>query len=69
MVKNARLVCGTDDVLKECNIDCDVRIQYKDETDFEHIAHQFGIFEEWKVVQLPIHLSINRNRVILLIDF
>ncbi|CAL5430642.1 unnamed protein product [Camellia sinensis] len=48
MVKNARLVCGTDDVLKECNIDCDVRIQYKDETDFEHIARQFGIFEEWK---------------------
>ncbi|KAL7163557.1 hypothetical protein ACSBR2_039628 [Camellia fascicularis] len=26
MVKNARPVCGTDDVLKECNIDCDVRI-------------------------------------------
>ncbi|CAL5341380.1 unnamed protein product [Camellia sinensis] len=48
MVKNARPVCGTDDVLKECNIDCDVRIQYKDETDFEHIARQFGIFEEWK---------------------
>ncbi|XP_028120018.1 alpha-1,3-mannosyl-glycoprotein 2-beta-N-acetylglucosaminyltransferase-like [Camellia sinensis] len=48
MVKNARPVCGTDDVLKECNIDCDVRIQYKDKTDFEHIAHQFGIFEEWK---------------------
>ncbi|KAL7205973.1 hypothetical protein ACSBR2_018813 [Camellia fascicularis] len=46
MVKNARPVCGTDDVLKECNIDCDVRIQYKDETDFEHIARQFGIFEE-----------------------
>ncbi|KAF5939548.1 hypothetical protein HYC85_023807 [Camellia sinensis] len=49
MVKNARPVCGTDDVLKECNIDCDVRIQYKDETDFEHIARQFGIFEEWKI--------------------
>ncbi|CAL5399948.1 unnamed protein product [Camellia sinensis] len=48
MVKNARPVCGTDDVLKECNIDCDVRIQYKDETDFEHIARQFGIFEEWE---------------------
>ncbi|KAL7257276.1 hypothetical protein ACSBR1_003558 [Camellia fascicularis] len=48
MVKNARPVCGTDDVLKECNIDCDVRIQYKDETDFERIARQFGIFEEWK---------------------
>ncbi|GMP93466.1 hypothetical protein CsSME_00043284 [Camellia sinensis var. sinensis] len=48
MVKNARLVYGTDDVLKECNIDCDVRIQYKDETDFKHIARQFGIFEEWK---------------------
>ncbi|XP_028068181.1 alpha-1,3-mannosyl-glycoprotein 2-beta-N-acetylglucosaminyltransferase-like isoform X4 [Camellia sinensis] len=48
MVKNARPVCGTDDVLKECNIDCDVRIQYKDKTDFEHIARQFGIFEEWE---------------------
>ncbi|KAL7181284.1 hypothetical protein ACSBR1_040207 [Camellia fascicularis] len=48
MVKNARPVCGTDDVLKECNIDCDMRIQYKDDTYFEHIARQFGIFEEWK---------------------
>jgi alpha-1,3-mannosyl-glycoprotein beta-1,2-N-acetylglucosaminyltransferase len=27
----------------------DVRIQYNDQEDFERIARQFGIFEEWKV--------------------
>lgn len=26
-----------------------MRIQYRDQPDFEHIARQFGIFEEWKV--------------------
>uniref|UniRef100_A0A5B6ZB62 Alpha-1,3-mannosyl-glycoprotein 2-beta-N-acetylglucosaminyltransferase n=1 Tax=Davidia involucrata TaxID=16924 RepID=A0A5B6ZB62_DAVIN len=48
MIKNAKPVYGTDVVLKTYNIDGDVRIQYKDQTDFEHIARQFGIFEEWK---------------------
>ncbi|KAL7235948.1 hypothetical protein ACSBR1_019264 [Camellia fascicularis] len=62
MVKNARPVCGTDDVLKECNIDCDVRIQYKDETNFEHIARQFGIFEEWKKSQ-PLFCVLSQDGV------
>lgn len=57
MVKNARPIHGTDAVLKVSNIDGDVRILYKDQEDFERIARQFGIFEEWKVVQLCIHLS------------
>ena len=29
-----------------------MRIQYKDQSDFERIAHQFGVFEEWKVKYL-----------------
>lgn len=48
MVKSAKPVRGTDAVLKAYNIDGDVRIQYHDQTDFEGIAKQFGIFEEWK---------------------
>ncbi|KAA8546182.1 hypothetical protein F0562_020924 [Nyssa sinensis] len=48
MVKNANPIYGTDAVLKAYNIDGDVRIQYKDQEDFDHIARQFGIFEEWK---------------------
>ncbi|PIA56872.1 hypothetical protein AQUCO_00700911v1, partial [Aquilegia coerulea] len=48
IVSNAKPVHGTDAVLKAYNIDGDVRIQYKDQPDFEHIARQFGIFEEWK---------------------
>ncbi|KAG5526912.1 hypothetical protein RHGRI_032985 [Rhododendron griersonianum] len=48
MVKNARPIHGTDAVLKVSNIDGDVRILYKDQEDFERIARQFGIFEEWK---------------------
>ena len=50
MVKNAKPVYGPDVVLKAYNIDGDVRIQYRDKADFERIAHQFGIFEEWKVI-------------------
>lgn len=57
MVKNARPIHGTDAVLKVSNIDGDLRILYKDQEDFERIAHQFGIFEEWKVVQLCVRLS------------
>ncbi|XP_052194524.1 alpha-1,3-mannosyl-glycoprotein 2-beta-N-acetylglucosaminyltransferase isoform X2 [Diospyros lotus] len=48
MVKNARPVYGADVVFKTHNIDGDVRIVYKDQEDFERIARQFGIFEEWK---------------------
>lgn len=52
MVKSAKPVYGADAVLKAYNIDGDVRIQYRDQADFEHIARQFGIFEEWKVISL-----------------
>ncbi|KAF9589869.1 hypothetical protein IFM89_029109 [Coptis chinensis] len=48
IVSNATPVHGSDVILKAYNIDGDVRIQYKDQADFEHIARQFGIFEEWK---------------------
>lgn len=48
IVKNARPVYGVDVVLKAYNIDGDVSILYKDQEDFERIAGQFGIFEEWK---------------------
>ncbi|XP_057500716.1 alpha-1,3-mannosyl-glycoprotein 2-beta-N-acetylglucosaminyltransferase-like [Actinidia eriantha] len=48
MVKNARPVYGTDAVFKASKIDGDVRVQYKNQLDFERIARQFGIFEEWK---------------------
>lgn len=48
LVSNAASVPGPDAILKAKNIDHDVRIQYKDQTDFERIARQFGIFEEWK---------------------
>lgn len=40
---------GSDAVLKAQNMAADVRIQYNDQEDFEQIARQFGIFEEWKV--------------------
>lgn len=48
MVKKATSMHGTDAVLKASNINGDVRILYRDQQDFEHIASQFGIFEEWK---------------------
>lgn len=48
IVKNAKAVHGNDAVLKAYNIEGDVRIQYKDQSDFKRIARQFGIFEEWK---------------------
>ncbi|KAJ8629305.1 hypothetical protein MRB53_022628 [Persea americana] len=48
LVANAKPVHGTDAVQKAYNIDGDVRIQYNDEPDFQRIARQFGIFEEWK---------------------
>uniref|UniRef100_A0A6N2LKX8 Alpha-1,3-mannosyl-glycoprotein 2-beta-N-acetylglucosaminyltransferase n=1 Tax=Salix viminalis TaxID=40686 RepID=A0A6N2LKX8_SALVM len=48
IVRKAKPVHGTDAVLKAYNIEGDVRIQYRDQPDFEWIARQFGIFEEWK---------------------
>lgn len=48
-MKKAKPIRGTDLVLKARNIGGDVRIQYNDQPDFERIARQFGIFEEWKV--------------------
>lgn len=39
-------------MLKVYNIDGEVRIQYKDQSDFERIAGMFGIFQEWKVIPL-----------------
>ncbi|KAJ0010205.1 hypothetical protein Pint_34098 [Pistacia integerrima] len=48
LVKKAKHVRGADAVLKAYNIEGDVRIQYEDQSDFERIAHQFGIFDEWK---------------------
>ncbi|KAJ4965980.1 hypothetical protein NE237_017829 [Protea cynaroides] len=48
IVSNAKPIHGTDAVLKAHNIDGDVRIPYKDQADFENIARQFGIFQEWK---------------------
>ncbi|KAM7259665.1 hypothetical protein ACFE04_015406 [Oxalis oulophora] len=48
MIRKAKPVRGADLVLKTTNIDGDVRIQYNDQPDFERIARQFGIFEEWK---------------------
>lgn len=51
ILKKAKSIQGTDVVLKAYNIDGDVRIQYKDQSDFERIARQFGIFEEWKVIR------------------
>ncbi|RDX61027.1 Alpha-1,3-mannosyl-glycoprotein 2-beta-N-acetylglucosaminyltransferase, partial [Mucuna pruriens] len=48
IVKKATPVYGADMVLKAYNIDGDVRIKYIDQSHFENIARQFGIFEEWK---------------------
>jgi GNT-I family len=49
-VSEAKLLQGSDAILKAHNMDGDVRIQYSDQRDFERIARQFGIFEEWKVI-------------------
>lgn len=63
MVKNAKPVYGADAVLKAYNIDGDVRIQYKDQNDFELIARQFGIFEEWKVIIIWIWVLFHFHEV------
>jgi alpha-1,3-mannosyl-glycoprotein beta-1,2-N-acetylglucosaminyltransferase len=48
LVRQARPIQGSDLVLKAQNIKDDVRIRYKDQVEFERIAGEFGIFEEWK---------------------
>ncbi|CAL9228694.1 unnamed protein product [Arabidopsis halleri] len=48
LVRQARPIQGSDLVLKAQNIKGDVRIRYKDQAEFERIAREFGIFEEWK---------------------
>lgn len=47
LVSDARPVHGPD-VLTTLNTDGDFRIEYSNQYDFERIARQFGIFEEWK---------------------
>ena len=58
VVKKATPVYGADMVLKAYNIDGDVRIKYEDQSDFENIARQFGIFQEWKVIQLFLFFTL-----------
>ncbi|KAG6410966.1 hypothetical protein SASPL_129039 [Salvia splendens] len=48
LVKKATPIQETNAVLKASNIKGDVRILYQDQQNFEQIASQFGIFEEWK---------------------
>ncbi|KAH6786200.1 hypothetical protein C2S52_005752 [Perilla frutescens var. hirtella] len=48
LVRKATPIQGSDAVLKASNINGDVRILYGDQRDFERVASQFGIFEEWK---------------------
>lgn len=48
LVKKATTIHGADAAVKANNVDGDVRIQYEDQPEFESIARQFGIFEEWK---------------------
>lgn len=49
LVKGANRLYGSDLILKINNLKGDVRINYRDQQHFEEIAHQFGVFEEWKV--------------------
>ncbi|KAK2665715.1 hypothetical protein Ddye_004289 [Dipteronia dyeriana] len=48
IVKKAKPLRGADALHKVHNIEGDVRMQYKNQRQFEDIARQFGIFEEWK---------------------
>ncbi|KAF8020850.1 hypothetical protein BT93_G1305 [Corymbia citriodora subsp. variegata] len=48
ILKNAKPINGADAVLKASNVQGDVRVHYKDQPDFERIARQFGVFQEWK---------------------
>lgn len=49
MVRKAKPLRGADAVLKARNMEGDVRILYENQLQFEDVARQFGIFEEWKV--------------------
>jgi len=55
-IKKAKPVSGADIAQKAHNINGDVLIKYKDQWDFENIAQQFGIFQEWKVFLLFLQL-------------
>lgn len=48
IVKAAKPIHETNAFLKASKMEGDVRVQYNDQEDFERIAQQFGIFEEWK---------------------
>ena len=50
MVSKATPISGNDVAAKAYNIEGDVRIEYFDQAEFERLARQFGIFEEWKVI-------------------
>lgn len=52
MVKKAKPIHGWDVALKASNVAGDVRVNYIDQSDFERIANQFGVFQEWKVIPL-----------------
>lgn len=54
LVKKATPIQETNAVLKASNIKGDVRILYRDQQNFEQIASQFGIFEEWKVIVVTV---------------
>ena len=49
MVLKATAISGNDVASKAYNVEGDVRIQYYSQAEFERLARQFGIFEEWKV--------------------
>ncbi|MED6172816.1 hypothetical protein PIB30_053465 [Stylosanthes scabra] len=48
IVAKAKPVSGNNVLQETNNIDGDVRIKYRDQSEFEYIAGQFGIFQEWK---------------------
>ncbi|EYU38038.1 hypothetical protein ABFS82_02G000600 [Erythranthe guttata] len=48
LLRKATPVDGSNAILKTNNIGGDIRILYRDQSDFESVARQFGIFEEWK---------------------
>lgn len=59
VIRNAKPVYGNDAVMKAFNTVGDVRIEYRDQPDFDRIARQFGIFEEWKVLLVSFpHLQL-----------
>ncbi|PKA60812.1 Alpha-1,3-mannosyl-glycoprotein 2-beta-N-acetylglucosaminyltransferase [Apostasia shenzhenica] len=48
LLMDAKEVHGSNVVSNAKNAEYDVKILYRDQTDFERIAGRFGIFEEWK---------------------